>query len=1181
MKLNFLFLIMAMTLQSCLFEAEESTELSFSELSDRAGSINAFKDTVHPLLKASCAGCHGDGGTQAPKHAVSDPAMAHDAVVDTGRVNFLNTESSRLVKRLSEDNHYCWSDCQQNAATMLAAIEEWKASSGGIGGVSGKTTGALKISDATQRVAETINGTLVLQAEDGDLSGRFKVKVASQASGLRYISGDGPGVHPIESTLRGSEVVSACNPESNINNTVFGPYRISERKRHVNQSGYVPYSSRVVITWIDPTLRNDYEAALKDPNVTDYSPYYYQDENSDFIRVNSVRVMPDFMDKPDFDPIKNISEPANTAPTATYTFNGQTNLVFDYFKPRFGTSGTEFFFANANEVITGLPGYRWEPVFNDMNNRIRNIFENANNVGDVPVSMRSIPDPNNPGQNLNFDPEVAAHVDIFHSYFMDGMTAATAQEDTDQDGIRTMDRFFHYEVPVASRVTYRNVQALGAVINLDNDFGFVNLDLSELYTGGSTKTISQIRAETYNTTLKPVFTGANCINCHGDGSNRPQYATADAETAYNAAASINGFINFENPSNARPVERVMVERHNCGTNAACDALGASMITAFGAWEAAIETELQAQANSQETGLEALTLAERTPGKAEYPFRVTEAGQYNVWVKLMAPTNNIDRLRIRIKDAEGNYIRSCPVSSNGICTENTASQAICRTFNPNERNWEWFTQYLGSNENDLIEWSLSPGLYTLEIFEHHIDVKIDLIAINKNPEFNPAANLIDEGFIQDLRPQTLRYDLAGLLDGGGFFEIDVKPSSTQDAYVFRNPRFVDGTKNIRFRNIKVLVNGSYELSNSTYSQLDRVTLPNSGILTYSPLVVLEVAGPSNDEFAFVFEDLQSTDLPASPLDEDAPVPVEGRECLELALFEQSVMPILNQIRLIAKQDYMDYTRFEFPGTNGNTATNETFYTCTTCHNEEHPYFKMTTFFNNSEVLCEQALSRVDFGNFERSLLLRGINGTFNHPKLHFIQDVQMTGSGANRRFVEDSSDASGLASTWRGNRLLKYTVGTDSSAGEINLNAYSGGEREYLEKFIGTYQRVRYLTYQNVQSPDDGEVLTENGSTSINNQGFEIYNQSGRSVYEILSPEEYVNNQGAWNPNNPTEEGPIAVNRDCMGVAFNNVNGTIVDPSPCGQSGNYATEFENIKTKYREAVINWMAREKQAYDQLQN
>ncbi|MAZ49299.1 MAG: hypothetical protein CME65_12120 [Halobacteriovoraceae bacterium] len=1168
---NVLLLALIVTLQSCIGEPQEVTELTFEEKSASAESARAFQNTVHPLLKASCAGCHGDSGSQAPKHSVSDFRSAHDAVVDTGRVNFQEPAKSRLVRRLSEDRHYCWSDCQANANEMLQAIEDWKANSGGLGGVSGKITHSLKISQGQDKIAETINGTVVLQAEDGALSGRFKIKTASQASGLRYISGDQPPVHPKEATSRNGSIGIGCDVSSGIDNTVLGPFRISERQRHVNQSGHQFYSSQVVMTWIDPDERENYEAALLDPNITDYTPYFFRNEDGDFIRINSIRVLPEFMRANFFNSnIRSVVESANATPSLTYTWGGETNLVFDFFAPRFGSSGAEYFLANTNEIIEGLPSSAFrDQMYSQLSDRIYNIFDDASDLGDIPEGLRIVN-----GNVFNFS-DKENQVNLFHAHFMGNLSEPADAVVVNGNGLFRLHEYVHYEVSAGSRETYRNINwdPEGA-INLSS-FGNTFLDLAALYTGGSVKTVGQIQAETFGETLKPVFTGASCVNCHADGSDRPQFAQADDIAAYNQAAAVGGFVNFDIPRNARPVQRMLDDRHNCGGASACNTLGNMMISAINDWETAISTALAAQANSQDTGLEELSVEQRTPGKAVYKFRVNDPGEYNVWLKLMAPENNTDRVKLQIKDEGGNVVRNCRADSVGACTTSSIQDALCREYATNERNWEWYTPNI-NNESQRVKWDLGAGVYTLEIIEDDIDVKIDLVAINKNPQFNPAKNLIDEGFIQDANPRTLRYDLSSLLGSRGFFEIDVKVSETDDSYIFRNPRFVDGTRNFRFRNIKVLVNGNFELSNSTYSKLDRVTGPNSGILTYSPLVVLEVLGPASDEFAFVFEDLQYTNLPSSVLDEDAPVAVEGRKCKELALFEQSVMPILNQFRLVLKEEYMDYTSSSFPGTNGNTAENMTFYTCTTCHNEDHPFFKMTTFFDNSQVLCEQALSRVDFGNFERSLLLRGINGTFNHPKLHFIQDVNITGSGTNRRFVASTSDASGFASTWRGNRLLRYTQGSNKAAGQIDLNAYSGSDREYLEKFIGTFQRVRYRTYQNVQSPDNGDILTENGSVDNSNPDIPRYIQSGRSLYDIRSPEDYLNRQDDWNSNNPTAEGEIAVNRDCMGVNFQNQSGTIVDPSSCGNNGDYEQEFENIKTKYRDAVINWMEAEKRAF-----
>lgn len=397
--------------------------------------------------------------------------------------------------------------------------------------------------------------------------------------------------------------------------------------------------------------------------------------------------------------------------------------------------------------------------------------------------------------------------------------------------------------------------------------------------------------------------------------------------------------------------------------------------------------------------------------------------------------------------------------------------------------------------------------------------------------------------------------------------------------FRNPRFVGNVQNIKVKNIKVLINDKYEFTDSSYTKIDAIVGSEKTNLTYSPLVALSINGLGNDTFKFVFEDLRATSAGETSPEDDAPVAVEGRKCQNLALFEATVMPILNRFRLIRKggDGYTEYTSDDrnFPGTNRQGGTNPQFYTCTTCHNEEHPYFKMTTFFDNSEVLCEQALSRVDFGNFERSLLLRGLNGTFNHPKLHFVESVDLTGSGNSRRFRTNSNKVNGFDSSWAGLRFDKYSVGTGS--GQINLGAYSGAQRAYLEKFVGQYIRTRSVTISDPFAINDGEIRLpgDTYNAASLNQDKWTYASSGRNMFEIINPESFVNNQGDLNPDSPTSGGLIKVKDSCLDVNFNENNGVVTDP--CNSNVDVISEFEIIKTRYRDSIINWMNEEKKSWE----
>lgn len=93
---------------------------------DMEASLAAFQTTVYPILQANCSTCHSsDGAGRKPLHSDSDVNVAHENALT--KVNLRETENSRLVQRLLTDLHNCWSDCADNGAEMLAAVNEWAA----------------------------------------------------------------------------------------------------------------------------------------------------------------------------------------------------------------------------------------------------------------------------------------------------------------------------------------------------------------------------------------------------------------------------------------------------------------------------------------------------------------------------------------------------------------------------------------------------------------------------------------------------------------------------------------------------------------------------------------------------------------------------------------------------------------------------------------------------------------------------------------------------------------------------------------------------------------------------------------------------------------------------------------------------------------------------------------------
>lgn len=79
------------------------------------------------LLGQYCADCHSDTAAtpQVPYFASSDADIAYEAL--RSRINLSQPGESRVVLRLLPELHNCWSDCEDNAAEMRAAVERFAA----------------------------------------------------------------------------------------------------------------------------------------------------------------------------------------------------------------------------------------------------------------------------------------------------------------------------------------------------------------------------------------------------------------------------------------------------------------------------------------------------------------------------------------------------------------------------------------------------------------------------------------------------------------------------------------------------------------------------------------------------------------------------------------------------------------------------------------------------------------------------------------------------------------------------------------------------------------------------------------------------------------------------------------------------------------------------------------------
>jgi len=81
-----------------------------------------FSTEIAPIVQIYCAACHNESATnsQSPFFASDDMGRAYQAAKRV--INLDNPSQSRLVVRLGNEFHNCWSDCADNSAEMLAVL---------------------------------------------------------------------------------------------------------------------------------------------------------------------------------------------------------------------------------------------------------------------------------------------------------------------------------------------------------------------------------------------------------------------------------------------------------------------------------------------------------------------------------------------------------------------------------------------------------------------------------------------------------------------------------------------------------------------------------------------------------------------------------------------------------------------------------------------------------------------------------------------------------------------------------------------------------------------------------------------------------------------------------------------------------------------------------------------------
>ncbi|MDM7862017.1 LamG domain-containing protein [Alteromonas sp. ASW11-36] len=151
-----------------------------------------FANTVHPIVNQYCADCHTSSAAIpiAPYFASDDVDEAYQA--SKGRINLDTPSDSRLVARIRDEFHNCWSDCQADALQLTNAIQAFS-----------------DTIEATQLDGDLINSaaTTLFEGTLASGGGRFETNLIGKwefKTGFGNIAFDTSGIEPaLDLTLSG------------------------------------------------------------------------------------------------------------------------------------------------------------------------------------------------------------------------------------------------------------------------------------------------------------------------------------------------------------------------------------------------------------------------------------------------------------------------------------------------------------------------------------------------------------------------------------------------------------------------------------------------------------------------------------------------------------------------------------------------------------------------------------------------------------------------------------------------------------------------------------------------------------------------------------------------------------------------------------------------------------------
>jgi hypothetical protein len=379
----------------------------------------------------------------------------------------------------------------------------------------------------------------------------------------------------------------------------------------------------------------------------------------------------------------------------------------------------------------------------------------------------------------------------------------------------------------------------------------------------------------------------NCSSCHAT-STAPLFAQDDELAAFQSISNANK-VNFENTVQSRLVMRMSQDLHNCWGD--CSENATIMKSAIDNWKAGLESETAgtgkgfpfktAELNLTEVrtvktsnpsnpgiivfeaesttlkapyavttlgtasggkiistatggttpaGLAAATPDLSTLGSFTIDFEVDEDGFYQVFAKVIAPSNNENTVFYKINDKD-------PKTWDITTTATLDWRQLAQTEAPAA----------------AAKFELVKGTHKLTIYQAENNIRFDKLVIT-----NRTLGTLDSYEVSPLNNAALIYSLKPLFGLDVSFAIAVEKLD-EATYLLRTPVILNSSgKKISVRGIYPLLNGVWSEQNATYSKVKGISIAQVTPLSTAAMTLIADKGFTIDKLSIGIEELKIVD-----------------------------------------------------------------------------------------------------------------------------------------------------------------------------------------------------------------------------------------------------------------------------------------------------------------------------------